>query len=461
MKAVQRFNRVALWSLVLTLGWATGWGCAPAPSARAPKVLNDEQRALNVASFDQVWETVKNKHWDPKLNGVNWEAVRDELRPRVESAKTMGEARSVMEEMLGRLRQSHFGIIPAQAYDYEKQLSEPATPKANGESNNKRKRGASGMEMCVIDGQAIVFRVVEGSPAQQAGVRPGWVMTRADKVDVSKVLANFSKGDKKDHMGLMMALVAQSIADGDEGRTMTYGFLDESNRKVTRKITMGPAKGEEAKFGNLPSMFVRFESRRVDGDIHYVHFTSFFGMSIMKGVKEAVEANADAAGFVLDLRGNPGGVGALAMGVGNWFVTAPDQKLGTLITRDSELKFVLNPQPGGFRGPLAILVDERSASTSEILAGGLQAIGRARVFGTTTAGAALPSVIEVLPNGDRFQYAFANYVSAQGGVLEGVGVIPDEVVQLDRASLLEGRDPVMEAAIRWIRSSREAVGRIN
>src|SRR5262249_33546338 len=105
-----------------------------------------------------------------------------------------------------------------------------------------------------------------------------------------------------------------------------------------------------------------------------------------------------------------------------------------------------------FLGPLAVLVDGCSASTSEIFAGGLQGLKRARVFGTRTAGAALPSLIELLPNGDRFQFAIANYVSVDGKVLEGAGVQPDQEVKPDRKALLSGCDPVVEAARQWIKT---------
>ena len=82
--------------------------------------------------------------------------------------------------------------------------------------------------------------------------------------------------------------------------------------------------------------------------------------------------------------------------------------------RDSTIKFVVNPRLNTFSGPVAILVDGASASTSEILAGGMKDLGRARIFGTHTAAAALPSFFEKLPNGDGFQYAIANYVSEGG-----------------------------------------------
>ena len=111
-----------------------------------------------------------------------------------------------------------------------------------------------------------------------------------------------------------------------------------------------------------------------------------------------------------------------------------------------------------FAGPVAILIDHGSASTSEILAAGLQEAGRARVFGETSAGAALPSSFRVLPTGDLFQYAVGDMKTPGGKLLEGHGVEPDEVVHNTRADLAAGRDRVQDAARAWIRRERESAG---
>ena len=142
----------------------------------------------------------------------------------------------------------------------------------------------------------------------------------------------------------------------------------------------------------------------------------------------------------------------MAMGVAGFFIDKEGLQLGEMKTRDTTLKFVIFPRPEVYRGPLAVLVDSNSASTTEILAGGLQDLGRARIFGTRTAGAALPSDIVRLPNGDGFQYARASYTSFNGRVLEGNGVTPDEVVEQSREATAEGRDLVIEAAEAWIRT---------
>jgi carboxyl-terminal processing protease len=84
-------------------------------------------------------------------------------------------------------------------------------------------------------------------------------------------------------------------------------------------------------------------------------------------------------------------------------------------------------------------------------------LGRARVFGTPSAGQALPSTIVRLPNGDGFQYAFANYVSAGGKALEGDGVTPDTIAPPERSRLLAGGDPALDAAVAWIREQQAKV----
>jgi carboxyl-terminal processing protease len=133
-------------------------------------------------------------------------------------------------------------------------------------------------------------------------------------------------------------------------------------------------------------------------------------------------------------------------------------------TRESEFRFAANPRlvdASGQRvevygGPVAILIDSMSGSASECFTGGMQAIGRARVFGQTSMGQALPALFDRLPNGDVLIHAFGDFVTADGTRLEGRGVIPDETVPLTREDLLAGRDRTMEAALAWVDKTRPA-----
>ncbi|HOG29761.1 MAG TPA: hypothetical protein PLT35_10835, partial [Vicinamibacterales bacterium] len=91
--------------------WLTA--CAAVPPAVQ---LTPDQRRLHLAAFDQVWATVRERHFDPDLGGLDWVAVRDELRPRVARASSAGEVRRAIEAMIGRLGQSHFQLLPAEIY---------------------------------------------------------------------------------------------------------------------------------------------------------------------------------------------------------------------------------------------------------------------------------------------------------------------------------------------------------
>jgi carboxyl-terminal processing protease len=171
----------------------------------------------------------------------------------------------------------------------------------------------------------------------------------------------------------------------------------------------------------------------------------------------AVDTYRSCDGIVLDLRGNPGGLGAMSMGVAGHFLNEP-ASLGSMIARDTTLEFKASPRKVSTEGkrvrpyakPLAIIVDGRSASTSEVFAGGLQDLGRARVFGETSAGMALPAVAIELPSGDVLMHAVADFVTSNGTRIEGRGIVPNEVVAPTRAALCNGHDPAIDTAAQWI-----------
>jgi carboxyl-terminal processing protease len=169
---------------------------------------------------------------------------------------------------------------------------------------------------------------------------------------------------------------------------------------------------------------------------------------------DAMASFEDCRGIALDLRGNGGGIAGMAPGLAGWFVQEGDLSLGQMLTRDSHLNLRVRPRLNAYGGPLAILVDELSASTSEFLAAGLKDLGRARVFGTRSAGAALVANMIRLPNGDGFEYAFADYESAGGGRIESNGVVPDVEIPYSRGNLLKNEDAALAAAIAWINEPR-------
>lgn len=426
---------------VPSLRSAMRWGAALAAAALA-FALTPEERQLNLDSFEQVWKTVRDKHWQAKPGGLDWQAVHDELRPAIEKADNMQAARAVINNMLSRLHQTHFAIVPGELYS---DLDE-----GRGSHDS-----TTGMDVRVVGSQVLVTSLEAGSPAASLGVKRGWQILRIGDADLDPVVAKLNTNYKNSTLlGLMSRRAILSRLDGDSGQSIPVEFLDGGNQRVTKKLSRVKPKGALVQLGYLYPSYVWFDSSRVGaGNIGYVSFNMFLDPPrLMSLFGEAVESCKKCDGFVIDLRGNPGGLGVMAINMAGWFIDKPDQRLGTLYMRDTTLKFTLNPRTNTYAGPLAILVDDASASTSEILAGGLKDLGRARIFGTRTAAAALPSFFEKLPNGDGFQYAVANYISEGGKPLEGLGVTPDVETPLTREALLQGQDPALDAAIAWIKA---------
>jgi carboxyl-terminal processing protease len=380
--------------------------------------------ARDLASFDQVWQTVRDTHWQKQPGGLDWDAMRAEYRPRVENAATTDEARAATMEMLRRLKQTHFGIVPGTIYSAIEAGGVPLGA------------GSPGIELRAIGGEAVVTSIEPGSPAERAGVHPGWVVE--------------SLKPRPELQELQQARALMAGLTGPVGDVIAVTFVDGDGERVTKRLELDAPRGTITEFGNLPPMPVWYEEKRL-GTVGYIRFNAFLDIPrLMPAFEKSVAGCKACSGLIVDLRGNPGGIGGMAMGMAGFLVDKPGQRLGTMYMRDATLNFVVNPRAELFDGPVAVLIDGTSASTAEIFAGGLQDMGRARVFGTRSAAAALPSAFVRLPNGDGFQYAIANYVSANGKALEGEGVHPDEEVRLTRQGLLAGHDAVVDAAIQWI-----------
>jgi len=407
-----------------------------------------DSHRLNIDSFEKVWTTIRDKHWQKNPGGLDWQAIHEEFRPRIERAKNIDEVRAILKEMLGRLHQTHFGILPATLYEEAGPLASAASPDAiMGD-------GSAGIELRMIDAQPVVTRIDPGSPAERAGIKPGWAILSANGFDMQTAARALAADPSIPEAMATRALLTRIT--GPIGAKMQLAFDSSSGNKTEKQLSLGSPRGDVSDFGNLPSERVWFEFRKID-NAGYIRFNYFLDLPhVIPKFGDAIQACLNCNGLIIDLRGNPGGIGAMAMGMAGYLLDKEGQRLGTMVMREAEIKFVVNPRFPGFEGPVAILLDACSASTSEIFAGGLKDLGRARVFGTKSEAAALPSVIERLPNGDGFQYAVGNYISEGGRPLEGEGVTPDVEVKLTRAALLAGRDPVIDAAMNWIKGAGAA-----
>jgi carboxyl-terminal processing protease len=411
------------------------WGLTQAAPPRAP--------AQALATFDDVWQTINDTYYDPSFGGLDWKAVRAELRPRAEAAQSTEDVRKVIREMLGRLKQSHFQLLSAAS-------AEDTLPGA----------AMVAVELRVAPPDVVITEVTANSPAERAGLRRGDVVLAIDGRPSSEWLKAGADAPNTRARLYDVWRRAFRLLHGATGSTAVVRVRGTDGGERDVSVARTDEAGETVRFGNLPPLQVRFESselatpkkRRV-GLIAFNLWMPVVGPRFA----QAVDTFRTADGLIIDLRGNPGGLAGMMIGIAGQLMAEP-KLLGKTQTRETEMVFNVNPRlstPDGrrvtpFAGPVAILVDELSASATECFAGGLQSLGRVRVFGRQTLGQALPAVTRRLPTGDVLMYALGDFVTSTGRRLEGDGVIPDEVVPLSIASLAAGRDAAVDAALAWM-----------
>ncbi len=440
-------------------------GYAPAaPAAAVQESTSEEEEqpissAEALAAFDSAWQAINDTHFDPQFNGVDWAALREELRPRAEAAKTREEVRDVIADMLERLQQSHFVVIPSEAL--------PDSGREDGEVEDEG--GGVGFDVRFREERLLVTTVEPGSAAAEVGVEPGWIVERIGSLDVAEALARMgSAGEALDErqIAMRMWLAAHGRIVGTPGESVEMLLRDGEDREHELELERRPRDVTAHSFGTtLPTFYLEFRSEILEHDglrIGRIRFSNWF-LPMMPRIDEAMEEMRGLDGIVIDLRGNTGGAGGMTMGVAGHFFEET-RELGVMKTRDSTVNFLALPrtvnaageivQP--FAGPVAILTDETTGSASEVFAGGMQSVGRARVFGETTAGAVLPAMTTPLPNGDALLHAMGDFETATGVHLEGQGVAPDERVPLERPDLLAGRDRPLAVALDWIASQKRS-----
>ena len=421
----------------------------PLTSHAAPAPFDS---ALSVASFDSAWTRIKNTYYDTTFRGHDWGAVRTTFRPIAVRARSIADTRQAIESLFVRLGDSHFALIPG---DIASAIS-PRSPDTDTTSP-----GTIGMQTRLIGERLLVSYVAPNSPASSAGIRAGWEVTDVDDLPVGRTLAArraLQNPRARRRAGFQIPLRVDAATHGPSGSKVRLAFRRPDGRSLHRELIRSEYAGEVVHYGFLPPQYFEFEHARYADDHGCVGVIRFnvWMVPLLPHLERAMDDLSSCRGVVVDLRGNVGGVAALIMGASGFFVEQ-EVSLGTLSPRGNRLRYVVNPRRSNrrgdrttpFSGSVAVLVDGLSASTSEIFAAGMRDIGRARVFGDTTAGEALPAAMARLPNGDLLIHAVADFHSPSGARVESTGVVPDVVVPLTRRDLIAGRDPALAASMAW------------
>jgi carboxyl-terminal processing protease len=418
----------------------------PVQAATAKVVAEGSE---DLQSFEHVWRTIHEKHWDLAGAGADWNAVYKQYRPQAEKAQSREEMRKVITAMIGELGQSHFALLGQNLFH---ELDE-------FERRFRSGKASPGFQVSVINDRLFMTHVDPEGPAARAGLHIGEEILAYEGAKAEEIIQKVRKAFAGAvHREFYIARRLNGLFTGPIGHSIALTLADRNPEKQLEiSVPLEMPEGKFMPLMNLPPIFFQYTDRMLDNGIGYVHFNVFIPDAKTNWDKQTMTMlrEADARGLIIDLRGNGGGLGILSAGMSGRLISERGHKLGTMINKGGTLNFVVFPQPPVFEKPVAVLIDSGSASTSEMMAAGLQDLGRAVVIGEPSAGAALPSVIEILPNGDRFQYAIANYISVKGRTLEGAGVIPDIKAPHTLDSMSRGEDAALTAAIEWIEAQNK------
>ena len=360
---------LAALSLALTLTAAS----VSRPGAQAPQ---------GVETFDAAWRIIRDSHFDTTLNGLDWDAVSRELRPKAEAARTPGELRAVIRDMLGGSASRILRSCP----------EAPTAPRTCRRISAARPASTSGCSTAISSSR----KWTRMEPLQRRAFAPVGKCRRSMAAPSQRCWPTCPESLAPRLRNVEAWRLAHTRLHGPSGSRAAVTFEDGSGAATRLEIERRVEGGQPVTVGNLPTMFVRVRSERATtpaGRTAGVIAFNVWMTAVDPLFQQAVDEFRSSDGIVIDLRGNPGGLAAMLMGISGHFIDER-KALGVMKTRDNPLRFVVNPrrvnargervQP--FAGPVAILVDALSGSASECFAGGMQSLGRVRVFGQQTHG---------------------------------------------------------------------------
>ncbi|HBW14118.1 MAG TPA: peptidase S41 [Proteiniclasticum sp.] len=258
-----------------------------------------------------------------------------------------------------------------------------------------------GVMVGIKEDKIVVITPFEGSPAYEAGIRAGDFILKVEGVEY--------KGSEMDK--------AVSVIKGEEGKPVT---LTISQNGVEKDVTIVRAS----------ITLVNVQSEMVAGNIGHVTMLQFTN-NTAKQVREAMEElkAQGAEGYILDLRGNPGGYLDEAVDTASLFVEKGKTVLYTLDKAQQKREYL--SKGGDFIGaPLVVLLDEGSASASEVVAGALKDYKAATIVGQKSFGKGIVQMVFNVGNKEGVKVTVSSYYSPNGINIHGEGILPDVEVQL-------------------------------
>lgn len=359
----------------------------PAWSSSVSTPLKDSPKAV----LDEAWQIVFREFVDGKFNQVDWQAQREELLSKNYTSRE--EAYTALRKALEKLQDPYTRFMDPKQY-------EALTNQTAGELSGV------GMQL-TLDEKTKAITVVEpikNSPALKAGILAGDRVLSIDGVSTT---------------GMTVEQAANKIR-GAVGTNVSLRIGREGQKEFDLTLTRARIELETVTYR------VNNEGNRKIGYIQLREFNSHAAEQMQEAIEALTRENVQA--FVLDLRGNPGGLLRTSIDIARmWMDTGA---IVSTVDRNGKSQEIRTNRTAMTKLPVVVLVDGNSASASEILAGALKDNQRGVVMGTQTFGKALVQSVFALSDGSGLAVTIAHYYTPNGTDISHKGVTPDVKIDI-------------------------------
>ncbi|HEX9987656.1 MAG TPA: S41 family peptidase [Chloroflexia bacterium] len=368
------------------------------------------------AIFEEVWQTIQDVYIYEDFNGVDWDEVHDTYEPEVLAARSAAEFYGLVSDMVNELGDEHSRYLSPIEANEEDDLMQGTTNYVG-----------IGILATREDTSMTVVYVFPGSPAEEAGLMRRDRITAIDGEPV--VGAQNAPSKIRGPQGTTVTLTIRSPGESPrdvevERRTIT-GQIEPSSHRLTANPEIG--------YLIIPDLFLEEMDQLVESELR----------DLLRG--------DPIKGLVIDIRGNGGGLRTVMRNILGHFITG---NAGTFYTKTETHPFTIPKgrlydqlQPV----PVVVLIDGGTESAAEWLAGAIQAKGRAKVVGVTSAGNTETVYPYDLTDGSRLWVAQESFKLPDGTALEGRGVVPDVEIDLDWSAFSEEKDPHILEAVKLLK----------
>jgi carboxyl-terminal processing protease len=342
---------------------------------------------------DEVWQVVNRNYVDSTFHHTDWQATRRQLLSKNYTSKK--QAYDAIRAALKTLGDP-----------YTRFLDPTEFAQLNAETSGELSGIGIKLGMDKTTKVLTVIEPIENSPAFKAGLKTGDQILGID--------GKVTRG--------MEAEKATSLIRGKAGTTVQLKIARQGQKSFDVVISR-----QLIQISNVKSVL----KQEGNHQIGYIRLSGFDAHASDE-VRQAIESLSaqKAQGFILDLRGNPGGLLDAAINISRLWLHTGD--IVRTVDRDSRDERIAADKSSLTQLPLTVLVDANSASSSEILAGALKDNKRATVVGTKTYGKAMVQGVHPLPDGSGVNVTVAHYYTPKGTDINKKGILPDVAIALTK-----------------------------